>query len=211
MFFFKDKQGLWRRRNYFIKKEFQVRFIARFLGVVAAGSAASGYIMYLLVNREVSDTFYTTHIKAASTGEMFLPAMLKVNIGVLVPVLAGVILLTLIISHKVAGPLLRLGRDTEKIARRDFTGDFRLRAGDELGSLAQSFEEMNEELKKRFNELREQAEEISRAAEGLARQQTQGDGGPALGERVERLSEDSAAFGRKLSGFKTGNEAGGKA
>jgi len=217
MYFFSSRQRPWRRRNFFIKKEFQARFIGRFLGILTVGCAISGYLMYILVNRDIEDAFYKTHLQLSSTGQLFLPSMIKANLGILALVVVAVAVVTLLISHKIAGPLLRLGRSTEKIAKRDFSGDFELRVSDELKSLAKSFEEMNEELKTRFNELRKQAEEIDQAAESLFYQQAResisrpGKDELTVREHIERLSENSYAFGRQISKFETSGKGGGKA
>src|SRR3990170_8342503 len=107
MYLFRSHDRPWRRRNYFIKKAFQARFVMRFLAVVLTGSALSGYLLYSFTGREVQDAFYSGHIKLSRTGEIILPSLLKVNSGVLALVLLTVIVVVLVISNKVAGPLYR--------------------------------------------------------------------------------------------------------
>ncbi len=209
MTLFSSQKKTWRRRNFFIKKGFQSRFIMKFLGVVMSGSAMSGYIMYLFISKDAEDTFYRSHIKLSSTGEMILPSLLKVNMGVLVVVLLAVVVITVLISHKVAGPLYRLGKETEKIADGDLTGNFKLRTNDELKGLATSFEDMNRELKTLFNDIRQQAEEIDSSANKLyehysfvKRNRLGVINNRWAGDRIEELSKGAFALGRKLSRFK---------
>ncbi len=206
---FSRQKKTWRRRNFFIKKGFQSRFIMKFLGVVMSGSAMSGYIMYLFISKDAEDTFYRSHIRLSSTGEMILPSLLKVNMGVLVVVLLAVVIITVLISHKVAGPLYRLGMETEKIADGDLTGNFKLRTNDELKGLATSFEDMNRELKTLFSDIRQQAEEIDTSANKLyehysfvKRNRLGVINNRWAGDRIEELSKGAFSLGQKLSRFK---------
>jgi methyl-accepting chemotaxis protein len=189
----------WRRRNFFINKNFQTRFILKFLGIVAVASAASGWLMYSLVNKDVEDVFYSSHIHISTTGQLLLPAMLKVNAGVLAFTLLAVALLTLFITHKVAGPVYRLGKAAEKISGGDFTGNFRLRENDELKGLANTFEEMNNGLKERLSSLRMNAEEISARADAIALAASRQSGLDA--KEVDAVWAVADKFGRDMSRF----------
>ena len=209
MTLFTRQKKTWRRRNFFIKKGFQARFIMKFMGVVMTGSAMSGYIMYLFISKDAEDTFYRSHIRLSSTGEMILPTLLKVNMGVLALVLIAVVVITVLISHKVAGPLHRLGKETEKMAEGDLTGNFKLRTNDELKGLATSFEDMNRELKTLFNEIRLQAEDIDNSAGKLfehysfvKRNRLGVINNRWAGEKIEELSKGAFALGQKLARFK---------
>ncbi len=138
-----------------------------------------------------------------------MPTLLKVNLGVLAFVLLAVALLTLLISHKVAGPLYRLGKATDKIAEGDLTGSFRLRTNDELKGLASSFDDMNRDLKVLFNEIRQHAEQIDSSATKLfehyefaARNRTGDSSNDWPDEKIEELSKSACVLGEKLSKFK---------
>ena len=47
MTLFTRQKKTWRRRNFFIKKGFQTRFIMKFMGVVMTGSAMSAAITHI--------------------------------------------------------------------------------------------------------------------------------------------------------------------
>lgn len=198
MFLRKKDDRPWRRRNYFIKKGFQARFILKFLGIVASGSALSGLFIYLLTTRNIENTFYSSHIKISSTGQLVLPTLVRVNFGIIVLVLLAVAVLTLFISNKIAGPVYRMGKTTEKIGVQDFTADFALRSGDETIHLADSFEGMNRALKDRFDRLRRQARNVDAAAEDLVQRYSAGD---------ENLSFDMGPENRVVAELVAGVEA----
>lgn len=208
MFLRKKDERPWKRRNYFIKKGFQARFILKFLGIAVCGSAISGYFIYLLTSRNIENTFYSSHIKVASTGQLVLPALVRVNVGVVVLVLLAVIVLTLLITNKIAGPVYRMGKSTEKIGVRDFTTNFDLRSGDETKCLAESFEGMNRGLKDRFSRLRRQARNVDAAATSLLQLYSAGAEHPSTDmypkERaLVEIVADVEALKNELSKFRT--------
>lgn len=197
----------WKRRNYFTNVKFQSRFMMRFLAVILAGSAMSGYVMYLMVSRRVEDVYYSSHIRLSTTGQIMLPEMVKANFGTLAVVILAVAVITLLITHKTAGPLYRLGRAAEKISKGDLTGNFRLRTGDDLKGLAASFETMNESLREQFRELKEQAEMINISAAELCSDYSYAvNNNAALGRdfenaKLEELSRLSECMGDRLRNF----------
>lgn len=199
-----------RRRNYFIKKGFQARFMVRFLGLVITASAISGYIMYLLINKDVEDVFYSSHINLSSSGQL-LPTLVKVNAWILAVVLLAAAATILLLARKVEGPIGRLGKTAERIAAGDLSGSFSLRTNDEVGSLAGSFEEMNSQLRGFFNEMRRQADAIDRSAERLLADTAYKDNErPGADNKmdprqVEELQKLIRRLGDNLSKFKTTN------
>jgi methyl-accepting chemotaxis protein len=195
MFLKKKEERPWRRRNYFIKKGFQARFILKFLGIVIFGSAISGCFIYLLTTRNIENTFYSSHIKISSTGQLVLPTLLRVNSGVIVLVLLAVAVLTLFISNKVAGPVYRMGKSTEKIGQQDFTANFTLRSGDETKYLAESFDDMNRGLKGRFDRLRRQAREVDMATDNLLQCCSARSESPSVGMEPEKRMTAELAGG----------------
>jgi methyl-accepting chemotaxis protein len=209
MDFIRRENTKYRRRNYFIKKGFQTRFMVRFLGLLITASAISGYIMYLLINKDVEDVFYSSHINLTSTGQLLLPTLVKVNAWILAVVLVAAAGIIFLVSRNVEGPLARLGKTAGRVGRGDLSGNFRLRDRDELKSLAESFDGMSGQLRERFNELRKQAEAIDRSAERLLADQIyRGNNQPDAvrlidREKVEELHKLARRFGDDLSRLKT--------
>ena len=198
----------WRRRNYFIDKGFQTRFVMRFLAVVMAGSAMSGYVMYERISATTERALYSSHVKLASAGALVLPDILGVNMGAASVVLLAVAAITLVLSHRIAGPMYRMERSLEDMAGDDLTGNFRLRSADELKGLSESLERMGGGLRERFDGLREQAGEVDRAACSLLDfyERTLYDpSGRDTEQERRRISELAARadeFGKAMSGFK---------
>ncbi len=190
----------WRRRNYFIKKGFQSRFVARFLILGAAGFAAAGYFSYRSVGRRAEDVFYMSHIRVASTSDLVVPALLKVNFWIILLVLAAVPAVALLVSQRLAGPIFRLGKAAEKIGGGDLTGSFELRAGDEIKSLSDSFKLMNSRLLEQFTDIKREASAIESYSEKMLL------AGSVTREEAEDFYRLSSIFGKRLDNFDVGDK-----
>ncbi len=186
----------WRRRNYFIKKGFQARFAARFLLLGAACFAAAGFFVYRSVSRKAESLFYMSHIRVTSTSALVVPALLKVNFWILLLVLAAVTAAVLIISHRLTGPIFRLGKAAESIGGGDLTGGFEFRAGDELRSLADSFNTMSGRLRQQFTDMKREASAIESYSGKML------EAGSATKEEAEDFHRLLSVFGRRLDNFK---------
>ncbi len=188
----------YRRRNYFIKKDFQSRFVASFLVLGAAGFAAAGFFVYRSVSRRAEDLFYMSHIRVTSTSALVVPALLKVNFWIMLLVLAAVTAAVLIMSQRLAGPIFRFGKAAERIGGGDLTGSLELREGDELRSLADSFNTMNGRLHEQFTDMKREASAIESYSVKMLKT------GSATKEEAEDFYRLSSVFGKRLDNFKIG-------
>jgi methyl-accepting chemotaxis protein len=185
----------WRRRNYFIKKGFQLRFVGRFLIVAVAGFAAAGYLVYRSVESSAEEVFYSNHFRITNTSDLVVPALLKVNLVVVLLVLAAVSIAVLVVSHRLAGPIFRLGKAAEKIGTGDLTGSFELRAKDEIKSLSDSFKEMNGSLRDQFADMKREASAI----ESYSKKMLEGD--CVTREESDDFYRLTCVFGKRLEKF----------
>jgi len=146
-----------RRRNFFIKKGFQARFILRFISVIFFGIMVSSGIVYYLTSEKIEEAYYRSHIKIASTGEIVYPILLTANIITLGIIIIVTIIITLLISHKIAGPLYRIEKSIHEIGEGNLSFKIYLRAKDELITLAEIFNNMIAKLKGKIERIRDAA------------------------------------------------------
>lgn len=181
----------WRRRNYFIKKEFQARFILRFILIILLGIAASSGIVYYLTSKRMEEAYYRSHIKIASTGEIVYPILFTANIITIGIVIVITIIITLLISHKIAGPLYRIEKSIREISNGNLSFQIYLRAKDELITLAEIFNNMIIKLRGRIEEIQHFGEGMDAIAKGW----------PLAQQKIDRkkLSGDMAAMQKKIN------------
>ena len=149
-----------RRRNYYIDKEFQTIFILKFCSLIAIGSIISGLIVYAMSRATVTTTFVNSRLTIKSTADFILPAVLLSGAVVIVLIGLATIIMTLFISHKIAGPLYRLDKDVQEITAGNLRVVFRLRTGDELKPLVGSMNNMTNTLRTRITEAKNGLKEL---------------------------------------------------
>jgi len=138
-----------RRKNYYIKKEFQRNFILKFCALLIIGCLISGAIIYGMSRAAVTTTFENSRLAIRSTADYILPAVLLSSAIVIFVIGIATIFVTLFASHRIAGPLYRLEKDVDEITGGNLNIKFNLRAGDEIKPLASGLDKMAQELKGR--------------------------------------------------------------
>ena len=76
-------------------------------------------------------------------------------------------IISIFVSHKIAGPVYRLEESTKLIASGDLTHRVHLRQGDELGDLQDAFNDMSESLSKMVYKDREIIERLAKTGDNL--------------------------------------------
>ena len=132
----------YRRRNVYIDKDFQTRFILKFCALVAAGAVLTIGLLYLLSMQSTTVSFVQARVKVMSTADFLLPVMAQTVLIVTVLVSVVSIAVTLIVSHKIAGPLFRFKQTLKELSSGNFSNQVRLRKGDQLIEVADDFNQM---------------------------------------------------------------------
>jgi len=140
----------YRRRNYLIDKKFQGKFIARFSMLVIIGGLLTIALLYLLGTQSKTVAIQNSRVVAKTTADFILPLLMQTVIAVtiLVGIIAGI--LTLLMSHKISGPLYRFKKAIEALEQGDFSSEFNIRSMDQLGGLA---DEINNMIRKTRQEI----------------------------------------------------------
>ena len=132
----------YRRRIYFIEKEFQTKFILKFCALVAIGGLLTVGILYILAMHSTTVSIVNSRVVVRTTADFILPILIQTVLGIIIIVSIATIAMTLFVSHKIAGPLYRLKKVMETLAEGDFSNDFRIRRFDQLQDLANAFNAM---------------------------------------------------------------------
>ncbi|MBN3040576.1 MAG: methyl-accepting chemotaxis protein [Candidatus Omnitrophica bacterium] len=158
-------RDIFKRRNYFIDKKFQTKFIVKFCLIVVVSSALIvGGILYLSQNSNTV-AIENTKVVVKRTSDFILPIVIITLAAV--SLLSGitVFILTLLISHKISGPLFRLQREITSLASGDFRRNFRIRGDDQLQELSRSLDDMCKSLRNSNLEIRDNYASLKRFLE----------------------------------------------
>lgn len=126
-----------KRKHYFIKKKFQLRYFLINLLFMLIGSLIVGYTVYstgwALFGEQLSKICPQGYLSAQIR---FVNNTLFFRMLLLMPIIA---VISLFLSHRIAGPLYRLEHSLKEIAQNlNLTLRFKLRKKDELKELAEA-------------------------------------------------------------------------
>ncbi len=189
----------YRRRSYLIDRKFQGKFIARLSALVLIGGILTIVLLYLFGTQSKTVAIQNSRVVARSTADFILPLLVQTVIAVtiLVGLTAG--LMTLLMSHKIAGPLYRFKKVMEALERGDFSSEFNIRSTDQLNSLADEVNSMIRNTKKEVLELKNSAVSLKIKLDSLAENDLSENKRSILAE-LKKLSEE---LDRTIRYFKT--------
>lgn len=150
----------YRRRNYYIDKEFQTKFVMRFCSLVAGGAVLTILALYLLTRLSTTVSIVKSRVVVMTTADFLLPLLVQTVFIVTIAVGITTAVFTLIVSHKIAGPLYRFKQSFKELARGNFSNQVRLRKDDQLHEVATEFNQM-------INAVRTQVQAASVSAQAI--------------------------------------------
>ncbi len=153
-----------KRRQYFINRQFQTRFILKFIAVLLFGAILSTIITMISTRETLTSTFTGSKLVIEKTALAILPSVILTNIITTAVVGIVALVLILVLSHKIAGPMFRFEKDLEDISQGNLRKKVRIRRGDQFSSVAENLNEMVVSLNHRLSDVRQQLERISAAA-----------------------------------------------
>lgn len=193
-----------RRRNYFIKKKFQVNFTVKFLIIILIEAFLAAGLFLYLSKGTLTTGYLGSELRIARTYDFFLPMLLLSNliiVGISAVIGIGVLIF---LSHRLAGPLYRFENILDTIKKGDLTQRFKLREKDEFVDLANSINEHTDTLDKNMGHLKAGVMEFSQL---ISKMQTALTSNPSANKELERLLQEMSKKLQELEGaanyFKT--------
>ncbi len=174
-----------KRRQVYIKKAFQFRFMLRFGLVILVGVLISTALLMALSQGTLTSSFQDSRLVVRETSMAILPAVLYTNLITLGLISLASIIVTLFVSHKIAGPLYRFELEINQVAEGDLTRKIHLRENDQITDIAKCLNNMTGSLNRKLGEIRHTVDELARSAadqhdvNGLAEQLN------SLGQKID--------------------------
>lgn len=140
-----------KRRTIFIKKKLQFHYMLLIIFSVLTGLAIMAFELTFTLN----DLFDNYPVLMQPLYDNFIPIVLSFTYKIFIYVLF-VILISAVLSHRMAGPIYRFEQTCKAITKGDFSKRVHLRKGDQLTDLQKDFNAMmdrvEEEIKKNKQE-----------------------------------------------------------
>lgn len=150
-----EAKKTYKRRTYFIEKGFQAKFILKFCVLVAIGGLLTIGILYFMAAQSTTVTIVNSRVVVRTTADFLLPVFIQTVLIVTIIVSLATIVVTLLVSHKIAGPLYRFKKAMQGLGEGDFSSDFHIRRPDQLQDLANEFNNMISKIRQQLNTIRE--------------------------------------------------------
>ncbi len=182
-----------------LSKDFPWRLFIKVVVVVLLGAIVAGIFLYLSSEVFVGGSYLQGLRRLASAKTEIVRNSLIIYLFTGLLIMIGLGLLTLFYSHRIAGPLFRLGKEARRIAQGDLTVHVRLRSTDAIHPLADSMNEMVDAYRQRVIQVREKLDHIKEVARTLEEKPSDG---PELDERIDRLSKEVKSLQEALRELK---------
>ena len=188
-----------KRRNFFIKKELQGRYILMFFIFVVLGSIMYAAIFSMLTADSFTIVYRDNNLTLGKTPYILLAEMLKANwILILSGGVAGVII-AMFLTHRFAGPLFKLERVVREMAAGNLLVDATLRKRDEGKELAALINLLKETLAANVKSMRE----LSAAMDSSIRKAAAAGSKEELGSMLAEAGAINEKLKKILDGYTT--------
>ncbi len=140
------QQQQFKRRTIFIKKNLQLRYMMLIILSVLCGLA----IMTFELTATLDELFDAYPVLVQPIYDEFIPIAASFFYKIAIYLLF-VVLISAILSHKMAGPVYRFEQTCKAIAKGDFSQRVHLRQGDQLVELQDEFNKMMDRVEAEIN------------------------------------------------------------
>lgn len=138
-----NNQPRYKRRNYFINKEFQGRYIFNYFLLVTIGSLLFIGVFSFFSSNTLSIVYENYHLQLGVTPEILFKKILSTQWLFVVFGGGAVVIITLVLTHRVAGPFFRFEKSLDEMIDGDISNKIILREKDEGKDLAQKINAFN--------------------------------------------------------------------
>ena len=182
----------YRRKHFFIDKEFQGRYIFSAFISIVAGSAMFALIFGFFSSNTLSIVYENYHLRLGATPTLLLNRIFSAQWLFILIGGVAVGVMVLFLSHRVAGPFYRFEKTLDKMMGGDYSERIHLRKRDEGKILGEKINGFNDMLSVRLENMRKTAEQIEECCDALEAgpgEEGRYDRRPAVFEMIRQLNQ----------------------
>lgn len=157
-----------KRRNYFVNKEFQGRYIFHYFILATIGSILFMGVFSFFSANTLSITYDNYHLQLGVTPGILFQKMLSTQWVFIVLGGMVVVFVTLMLTHRLAGPFFRFEKTLDAMLSKDLSDILFLRKKDQGKALAKKMNAFNHMLGTDLAEIRKHNEKIAVSSRNLA-------------------------------------------
>lgn len=150
------------RRKFLIDKSFQVKFVVKFCAIVLAAAVLLSLLVLWMSHDSTTVTIDDTQVLVKKTFDFIYPILFQALCIAAILAAIAVSSLTILMTHKISGPLYRLKVDIDKMTVGDYSVEFKTRRNDQLSEFVDCLITLANSLKTRQNSLERDINELKR-------------------------------------------------
>ena len=155
-------------RKQYLVKNFQLKFVYRFITLLVIASVVLGVILYYLCSNSVTTAFENSRLVVKTTADFILPAIIIGSLIMFIFVGIISIILTIMFTHKIAGPLYRIEKFIVGFKDGYISNFICLRSTDEIKDLAEKCNDMSKEFSCRIEDIKKDIRRIEDVQEKVS-------------------------------------------
>jgi methyl-accepting chemotaxis protein len=134
------------RKQLFINRGFQTRFIVKFFLILVLGGVISTGLTLFTTQDTLTSSFVDSKLVIQNTALAIMPSVIYTTLITTFLLGLVVIMVTLLVSHKIAGPMYRFEKDIDRVTKGDLKSRINIRKGDQFQELATSLNALIDHL-----------------------------------------------------------------
>jgi methyl-accepting chemotaxis protein len=191
------------RRHIFVDKKFQARFILNYVLLIVLGTLIFNAAAYLILDHQIGESLFSAHLAIQRTGDLLLPTLLYLSLTFVLILGLASVFITLIVSHRISGPLFAIMRYLRLMADGQFNFEAKLRTKDQTAVLADTLTETVKTLGGRVVMIKEAVDRAKKDMTILNSSVGEKALSPELIRTVHDLNEHLRLIEERLALFKT--------
>jgi len=185
-----------------VTQRYSTRLYLQVTGLLLLGGLAAALVLYGVIQETIPPAYGDALAAIRNLQETLAQRTFLSYLGCAGLIVLGVALLNLFYSHKIAGPLVRLTRDAEKVEQGDLGVIVRFRDSDVTTPMADAMNTLTTAYRDRIVALRSETERLLSLAEQASRG-VEGDMGPDdLQEIVDQMADTMEELDRVVAGVR---------
>jgi methyl-accepting chemotaxis protein len=189
--------GLTTRRNY------RLLLYVNTLVIVLFGAVVAGCGLFWLLPAGLGESYNTIMASVQGIRKVLFWRVVALYAVISLLIVVGMVVLHLFYSHRIAGPVYRIGREAAKIAQGNLTGNIKFRRKDNLTDMADLLNDVASRYRGRMNAVKDCFAAIDTHSETVYDLIRQGKDGVALKQAAETVTINVKNIERSLSEIRT--------
>ena len=190
-----------KRRNYFIKKNFQGKLILGFFLLVVGSIVIFAVLVGMFSTDSMTISYENNNLQIGQTPVMLLKNALAANWLFIVFGGSLLVIAALLVTHHIAGPQYRFEKTLKSMTEGNLSDIIYLRNNDEGNTLADHINEFNRQLSGKIREIDEHSQAIEDVMALLKPRENNSGEQAAVSESLNRIRKHNDAIRNVATSF----------